>query len=511
MTAALRAAIARAHNADGPRERIYSPLRALGRGRLSLLDLIGQSLSTIAPATGMVFIAMWMSTHDPGTAGVLVIAGTTAVVALVALCITQFTRRLAAAGSLYSFVSQGLGARAALTTGAALIVGYLGISISVSSQAARSLLDIATLAGFRFDGTAARLVVIAVLAAAVGAITVRGVRFATRAILVVEIVSLALIVVIMIGTPTDAGGAAATPPPTPVSFLPFLAMLTVLSMAGFESAAFFGPEARRPLTNVTRTVLITPVVVGALFVFAAGAALLGHGSVIVGAYFDGTASGASWTVVLAVKVGMACSWFASTLGCAQAGSRLLYSMGVERVVPTALSQVHRRFRTPHPAVALFTTASAIGAAAYALCAGGDSATFDAVVEVGLVAAYTLVAFASLLFLRRIGEHTGATRTAAVFVAGLGTGLLMFLVADGILHGAWLVPAALAVVGWSGAVWHGVLRRARPASLTTVGVFDSVETDDLLPGAGQLVMGADGRRHIVATSGHDLRQARHGGR
>ncbi|QCQ92898.1 APC family permease [Rhodococcus sp. SGAir0479] len=510
MTTALRAAIARAHDAEGPREQFYSPLRALGRRRLSLLDLIGQSLSTIAPATGMVFIAMWMSTHDPGIGGVLVIALTTAVVGLVAWCISQFTRRLAAAGSLYSFVSQGLGARAALVTGAALLVGYLGISISVSSQAAHSLLDIAGLLGLQF-GPAAWPLVILVLAVTVGAITVRGVRFATRAILAAEISSLALIVTIMVATPADTGAGAAGTPATPVGLLPFLAMLTVLSMAGFESGAFFGPETTRPLTTVTRTVLVSPAVVGALFVFAAVAALLGHGTVIVGAYFDGTASGASWGVVLAVKVGMACSWFASTMGCAQAGSRLLFSMGVERVVPVAMSRVHRRFRTPHTAVALFTAVSAAGAAVYALCADGDSATFGAVVELGLVTAYSLVALASLLFLRRIGEDTVATRAAAIFVTALGTGLLAFLAVDGILHGAWLVPAALAVVGSSGAVWHAALRRAHPDRLTAVGVFDSVETDDLLPGAGTLVEGADGRRHIVATTGHDVRQARDGDR
>ncbi|WP_231569391.1 APC family permease [Prescottella defluvii] len=489
---------------------MHSPLRALGRRRLSLIDLIGQSLSTIAPATGMVFIALWITTHDPGLGGVLVIALTTAAVGLVALCIAQFTRRLAAAGSLSSFVFQGLGVRAALVTGTALIVGYLGISISVMSQAARSLLDIGDLLGVRFGGPGPWVITIGLIAAAVGAITVRGVRFATRAILIVEAVSLVLIVAIMLGTPRDAEPTS-PPPETPLGLLPFLAMLTVLSMAGFESAAFFGPEAKRPLVAVTRTVLVSPVVVGLLFVFAAGASLLGHGSVIVGAYFDGTASGASWGVVLAVKAGMTCSWLASTLGCAQAGSRLLYSMGVERVLPSALSRVHLRYRTPYVAVALFASASLTGAVFYALSARADSATFDGVVEVGLVAAYTLVAFASLRFLYRIGEDTGVTRAAAVFVTVLGAGLLTYIAVDGTTHDVWIVPAALAFVGSSGIVWHEVLRRARPDSLASVGAFDSVETTDILPGAGVLVIDEDGRRRIVANGGHDVRQARNGDR
>lgn len=216
-------------------------------------------------------------------------------------------------------------------------------------------------------------------------------------------------------------------------------------------------------------------------------------------------------VVLAVKAGMACSWFASTLGCAQAGSRLLYSMGVERVLPPALSRVHRRFRTPHVAVALFSSASLTGAAVYALWAQADSAVFDGVVEVGLVTAYTLVAFASLRFLRRIGEHTATTRAAAVFVTVLGAGLLACLAVDGTVHDVWMVPATLTLVGSSGVLWHELLRRSRPDSLATVGAFDSVETADILPGAGVLVVDEDGRRRIVATAGHGVRQARDGER
>ena len=57
VSAALRAAITRAQNADQHSEPVFSPLRGLGRGRLTPIDLLGQSLSTIAPATGMVFIA----------------------------------------------------------------------------------------------------------------------------------------------------------------------------------------------------------------------------------------------------------------------------------------------------------------------------------------------------------------------------------------------------------------------------------------------------------------------
>ena len=495
VTAALRAALARAQSADQDGEPVYSPLRGLGRRRLTPIDLLGQSLSTIAPATGMVFIALWMITYSPGYAGLAAIAATTSAVFLVALCITHFTRRLAAAGSLYSFVFQGTGTRSALLVGAALVVGYLGISISVLAQAVPSLLDTISLIGTNVGGPLSTLVVTVLIALTVAWIAVRGVRFATRAILVIESCSLILIIAVMLATRTDTTSTVSLPNQS-LSVVPFLAMLTVLSMAGFESAAFFGPEAKRPLITVTRTVLISPIICGLLFVFAAWAAMTGHGATIVGAYFQGTASGASAGVVLAVKIGMTCSWLACTLGCAQAGSRLLYSMGVERVLPSSLARMHRRFRTPYIAVLAFVSVSTVGVLLFSDAVRDDSGSFDGVVEIALVCAYTLVAFASWKFLNRIGEHTAVTRLCTLSVSVAGAGLLVYIILDGAVHGIWALPCAAGALAASGVIWSAILRRVRPESLTAVGAFDSLETADLLPGAGTLLIGDDGRRRLV---------------
>lgn len=496
MTAALQAAISRAQETQPASNAVRSPLHALGRRQLSQLDLIGQSLSTIAPATGMVFIALWMTASEPGLAGVLTIAATTTAVVLVALCITRFTRRLAAAGSLYSFVFQGLGTRVALVTGAALVIGYLGITVSVLAQGARTMLDIGALAGLHLPGTGAWVATMVVIGGIVALIAVRGVRFATRAILLVEACSLVLIVVTMLVAPAGAPPTTLSPA-LPLSLLPLLALMTILSMAGFESAAFFGPESRRPLVTVSRTVLITPLVVGALFVFAAVASMSGRGSLIVGAYFDGLESGASWGMVLAVKTGMACSWFASTLGCAQAGSRLLYSMGVEQVLSSSLARVHETLRTPYVAVVAFASVGTVGACLYAGWAGAESALFDGVVEIALVTAYTLVALASLRFLRRIGEETLWTRITAIVVVLLGGILLLFTGIDGTAHSLSVVPVGLGLLVASGVIWRMVLQWRRPHSLAAIGVFDTIEADDLLPGAGSLILDEDGRRRIVA--------------
>ncbi|MCZ4278902.1 hypothetical protein O4H54_23760 [Rhodococcus yunnanensis] len=70
-TSALRAALARAAVTDRNVDPVRSPLGVLGRRQLTQFDLLGQSLSTMAPATCMVFIALWMSTFHGNAGGLL--------------------------------------------------------------------------------------------------------------------------------------------------------------------------------------------------------------------------------------------------------------------------------------------------------------------------------------------------------------------------------------------------------------------------------------------------------
>ncbi|MEE2032956.1 hypothetical protein [Rhodococcus chondri] len=47
-------------------------------------------------------------------------------------------------------------------------------------------------------------------------------------------------------------------------------------------------------------------------------------------------------------------------------------------------------------------------------------------------------------------------------------------------------------------WYHYLRRSRPGNLADVGVFDSPESEDVLPGAGAFAENGRGRMALVAT-------------
>ncbi|MGC4934563.1 APC family permease [Gordonia sp. DT30] len=490
---ALQSALVRARFAGAPAQTVRSPLSALGRRQLTQSDLIGQSMSTMAPATGMVFIAQAMSGANAGPTGLVAILAATAVMTLVALCVRQFTMRLAASGSLYSFIAHGMPKPIALTAGAALLTGYVVMTISVSNNAGHDIVNMAAMSGLDLPAgmwfVACAVVVIVCAAVAIG-----GVRSATRIILAIELCTVSTIAVLLLLTP---GHPTAGPHlDTPVSFGVFMVCQVVLSLAGFESAAFFGPEAERQLHTVSRAVVVTPILTGALFILAGWAGMTGQATTLINAYFYGTTSGVGVPIVVAVHLGVWCSWAASTLGFIQAGSRLLFSMSVEGVVPRFLGPVNQRFRTPAPAVVAFAAAAAIGAVWFR--PGEPGSNFEVLLDVAWVLGYVLVAVAALVFLRRIGEHTARTLATCVLSIGAGTAFAVFTVIDGLRHGNVMFLAWSLLLGISGCIWYLVLRRFRPDRLASIGVFDSVETADLLPGSAILRTDEQGRPVLVAT-------------
>ncbi|OZC56470.1 amino acid transporter [Rhodococcus sp. 06-470-2] len=479
---ALEHAIARSFSAGEPAQPALSPLRALGRRQLSGVEVLAQSIATTAPAASMVVLPIAMLTNDTMLGGVLTIAAATIVVSLIAFCISQFTRRLAASGGLYSFTFHGARARAALTVGTAMLVKYCAsgaLTLYSGGQAVMTVLD-----QFHIDarGGIPTITIYLLIAASILACLLRGVRFAATAILVVEVCSLVFILVLLM-IPDGAGRAVDVETAESSHGLLLVALAAMFSLAGFESAAFFAPEARRPLVNVTRTVMLTPIICGTLFTFAAWAVWSGRGSTLIEAYLHGSSTGIDPSLVIAVNVGLSCSWLASSMASSNAASRLVYTLGIERVIPRIFGSVHRRFRTPSVALVCVVVGFASASILFSVVSEGpliDNVKLAA--RAALIVGYVLVAVAAVLFLRRIGELETPVVVAAALASGCGVGVLMLLLfTDGITDNLVLI-SVFSVIALSGTIWASWLRTRSPLGLRSIGVFDSAETTDVLPGS-----------------------------
>ncbi|QAY63739.1 APC family permease [Xylanimonas allomyrinae] len=471
---------------------VRSPVHGLARRSLPVIDVIAQPLSAVAPSAAATTLPLLVAAAS-GAGAVLVAVAVALVLAVaVAACVNQFTRRIAATGSLYTFVVRGLGPRAGVVTGVAMLLGYgfvasfalAGAGWSAQRLAARAWPGLAT-------GDAPALVAVVALGAAVWWVLRRGIRRSARVTLVVEVVSMTLIGVLVVALLAAAGPGAVARAATPQTTVPDVVVGTVVALTafvGFESAATLGAEARRPFRTVPRAILWTAAGTGALYLAAAWAQLVGYARAGT-SLADGvspvdeltTAFGVAWAGPV-LDAAVVASFVACAMASTTALVRVLFTMGREGLAPRGLGRVHPGLGTPTPALRV-TLPLLTAVPVVAVLAGARLwEVMQALLVVaagGYVAAYALVCAAVPPFLRRVGERTRGPVVLALATAVVLSGALagMLLLAHGTPRraGAW----AFAILLGAGAVAGLARLRRRPPLRSRLGVYDEPVAADLL--------------------------------
>ncbi|WP_078960597.1 MULTISPECIES: APC family permease [unclassified Streptomyces] len=470
-------------------------LPGLDRRNLGPVQVFAQSVSATAPAAAMA-TAPAMAALNAGPGVVWSFVAATVIALLIGSCVGQFTRRMAAAGSLYSLASKGLGPAAGFACGGALLVGY-GLLVSAAlTGCAVHLLKLLARIGAPVASGAAVAVVIVVLGLAAAFFAVRGIRLSARVVLLVEGASITLILAVFglllghgVSWPaaphrTEPGGGGIGG--VAAGVLPALG-----AFIGFESAAALGVEARRPFRTVPRAVRWTAGAAGAMFICAAAVQVLGFAAVPEGLAGQtdplgvlASAQQLPWISPL-LDAGIATSFFACALATANALVRVLFSMGTEGIAPSGLRRTHRTYRTPYVAIAMALPVTT--AVPLTVLATGTRAerVLDLLLQastVGYLVAYLLVCLAVPFFLRGIGESTpGPVAAVVVVVPVLVAALWAF--AGSAAGSSYAV--VFAVLTGAGLLWYGWLRRRHPSRLAGIGVYDETSFADLLGGGPDL--------------------------
>ena len=132
-------------------------------------------------------------------------------------------------------------------------------------------------------------------------------------------------------------------------------VFTILAFGGFEGAAPLAEEARNPRRTIQRAVLLSTVLIGALYVFTTYAIDVAFGPTQFNNFTTGASPTASWVGVARSLYGI--FWFFvflaivnSTIANANAGvnvsSRTAYAMGRIRAFPAFLAHINARHRSP---------------------------------------------------------------------------------------------------------------------------------------------------------------------
>ncbi|MGD8193222.1 APC family permease [Herbiconiux sp. P18] len=490
MTALERAI---AHPVPVPGVGSRSPVDGLQRRSVGFVDVLAQSVSAVAPSAAATTMPVLVA-GAAGGATVWALAAAMLISLLVAATVNQFTRRIASTGSLYTYVSQGLGWRAGSAAGTSMLIGYGFITMFALAGAGYYLAILAARVVPGASTTVFAIACIALMAAVVLVVLIRGIRFSTRVTLLIETVSVAivlgLVAALLVSTGRGVDWSALSPgDATPATFAVGSA-LALTAFVGFESSAALGVEARRPFAAVPRAIIWTVIVSGTLYLVAGYSQVVGFSA--LGLDLAGSDSpvndltahyGMEWMGLL-LDLSIATSFLACAIASTTALVRVLFAMGREGVIPSVFGSTHRRFRTPWvAALVAVPVVAAVPIAAVAL-GSGLWATMECLIvtaAAGYIAAYTLVCLAAPVFLRRIGELTAGVAVRAVGAAVLlGVGLIVYLSVE------FASPRWIGAVVFAGLLVAGVLQaahrhRTRPWLLDSVGVHDVPIAADVLGG------------------------------
>jgi len=351
----------------------------LGGRRLSLVDVVAQSVGFMGPVFSAAFIipliAGVLSATGKGAGVTSPLAVLIAAVGVFALgwIVARYARRIHAAGSLYDYVSQGLGERAGAATGwlyysgtviltsglVVLIGGYLHDTLKAE-------FDAPVMPGWLWS---------VVVTAGLFLVLYLGVRISTRAQLTLALVSAAVVGVFLLYVIAKVGDGnsleAFSPSRAPAGWsgIFFGVLYGVLIFVGFETAANLAEETAHPKREIPRAVLLTVVVVTVFYVIAAYAEVAGFGfdlkalsSAAAAPLFalggPKSAGGyGSTSIVRLLEFVVLLDMLAVALGASVASTRGLFAMARDRRLPGPLARVSRRHGTPVGAtvfLALFT-------------------------------------------------------------------------------------------------------------------------------------------------------------
>ena len=452
----------------------------LGAKKLSLIDVLAQSVGFMGPVFSAAFIipliiGFNVAGRGAGTSAPLAVLIAAVGVFALGWIVAQYAKRIHAAGSLYDYVSNGLGKTVGAASGwlyyGGTIILTTGLGVLLGGYVHDSLLpawDInLDLPIWLWD---------TIFAVGLFAVLYFGVQISTRVQLTLALVSIAVVLIFFVTVIADLGGdndiaKAFDPTPQPFGFsgILFGVLYGVLIFVGFETAANLAEETAEPKRSIPRAVLGAVVIVSAFYLIASYAEVAGFGfdlnvilsPEVAGAPLfalgaPGSPSGSEfWLKVLLLVVLL--DMLAVYVGAAVASTRGVFAMSRDRRLPAPLASVSKRYGTPLGAILLLIAVQAV-----LIVVAEANDTLLALPELPhyfsvFVWCATFGGFALLVvyFLMSIGAFRGVGEdraTAGLIVAAL---VGIAITAAAIFGAFYKVTSPTLLAPWSAVIWFAI--------------------------------------------------------
>jgi amino acid transporter len=450
-------------------ERTAPAVKSAGRPRdappvsLGLAQLFFQSVAYMAPAVSVVFVTLVVyAAVGASTPLSFLVAG--AACLCVAVCVGEFARAVPSAGGLSTYVSIGLGSRLGFIAGW-MVLFFLLIAPGLMFLVLAFVVDdviLATYRGLAASGApwwpwilgAATLTLVVNLRGATLSANVTGVLG------MIEIVLIVVLAASIVGSAPGAASAMSFGPDEGGSGIPAIlagAAIAFLAFPGFDSAAYLAEDARRPRSTTPRAVILAAAAMTVLYVFCAGALVVGLADNPGGGGLD---DGNAWLALAAriwggASIIVLVALLSSALAAANAGvaasSRLIHALGRAGVLPRAFARIDQASGVPGLAVVAVVAVGAATALVSAQIWGLTTAIALAatVLATSALLAYLAVCPATIIYFATRDDVTfRLVRHGIVPAVGalLMTTTLAFQLANGSSY-----PASLGnglVIGWA---------------------------------------------------------------
>jgi amino acid transporter len=384
---------------------------SLKKNCLGFWELLAQGIALISPTMTAALIIPVMYSNT-GNWSWLSYAIGTAMLVFVALNLNQFARRSTGAGSMYAYISRGLGLTAGGIGGWSLIWAYLGIAMAGVTGFSIFAGKLLMMVGINCPP----ILLFAVCAGAAWFCAWKNVQLSAMLMLVLEGASMALIALLCLVT-LGQHGLKVDSSQFAIGTLPWSKMglgvvVAIFSLVGFECATAFGDEARNPLKSIPRAVWMSLVISGTFFVFVTYVmvqATHGYSTSLdqIDAPLNVMAVLAHMPILQApLSAGAMVSFFALCLSCLNAGGRVIFAMGRHGLLHASTADAHAVNATPHVAI---TIMAAIACAIPTALVAFHSAPLDIFNWVGTLAAfgflvpYFMITLAAPAYLKQLGQ------------------------------------------------------------------------------------------------------------
>jgi len=458
----------------------------LGGATVQAAALVGPAVGATA---GFVFIA-----SESGFASPFAIVIGTLFSFCLAIVIGEYARKLPAAGSFYNFLTHSYGPKVGFLAGVMLFGAYLLVlpfqmaffGNFLSSYLAGHGVHIA----WQWLGAALIVFTCIVILAGLTPSLRLGLAFVAF-----EVVIYGLIAVIILVN-GGAHGLSAKPFNPSESFLGFSGIIyglvySIFAFAGFESATTLGEEVKDARRTIPRAVLLTTLVVGVFYTLLIYSGVVGFGLTSAGLKemqssatpFQTLAHRYSGSALSTLSViALVTSFCALNITTITAGSRMIYAMGRDRLLPRWLDHLNRRSAPDRAILAIVIVFLAITLILGSVYTPSDLAAWASYIgTLFFIAAYALLCFGVTWFYwKRYRGEFSVLRHVLVPAAGLvGVGVVTY----GNVHPTppsplryfiWATIAAIVVS--VGVAFY--LQRRNPRRLVEAGqLFASTEPED----------------------------------